>query len=197
MDLAAHVVSSGWASGVNAYLTVAMLALLGRSGAVEVPDELTSDPVLIAALAMFSVEFFADKVPYVDNLWDAVHTVVRPAVGALVGATFAADAAVGGTDELLAGTGGGSVALASHGVKAGLRLGINASPEPVSNIVASLTEDALVAGIVAFSIDNPELAAVIALVLLATGTAVVIVIWRAIRRTLLRLMRRQRGPPPG
>jgi Domain of unknown function (DUF4126) len=197
MDLAAHVVSSGWASGVNAYLTVAMLALLGRSGAVEVPDELTSDPVLIVALVMFSVEFFADKVPYVDNLWDAVHTVVRPAVGALVGATFAADAAVGGTDELLAGTGGGSVALASHGVKAGLRLGINASPEPVSNIVASLTEDALVAGVVAFSIDNPELAAVIALVLLATGAAVVIVIWRAIRRTLKRLMRRQRGPPAG
>ena len=196
MDLAAHVVSSGWASGVNAYLTVAMLALLGRSGAVEVPDELTSDPVLIAALVMFSVEFFADKVPYVDNLWDAVHTVVRPAVGALIGATFAADAAVGGTDELLAGTGGGSVALASHGVKAGLRLGINASPEPVSNIVASLTEDGLVAGIVAFSIDNPELAAVLALILLATGAAVVIVIWRAIRRTLTRLMRRPRDPPP-
>ena len=67
MDLAAHVISAGWASGVNAYLTVAMLSLLGRSGAVEVPDELTSDPILIVALAMFAVEFVADKVPYLDN----------------------------------------------------------------------------------------------------------------------------------
>ena len=198
MDLAAHVVSAGWASGVNAYLTVAMLSLLGRSGAVEVPDELTSDPILIGALAMFAIEFVADKVPYVDNMWDVVQTLIRPAIGSWLGFEFADAAAVGGTDEMLSGTTGGVTALASHVVKAGLRLGINTSPEPVSNVIASLTEDGLVAAIVAFSIEQPELAAVIALILLAAGIALVVLIWARIRRTLKRLMQRPSArPPPG
>jgi hypothetical protein len=198
MDLAAHVISAGWASGVNAYLTVAMLALLGRSGAVDVPDELTSDPILFISLAMFAVEFVADKVPYIDNLWDAVHTVIRPAVGSAVGFAFAGEAGVAGGDELLAGASSGTTALASHGVKAGLRLGINASPEPVTNVIASLTEDGLVAAIVAFSIEQPELAAALALLLLAGGITLVVLIWARIRRALLRLMQQPRGrPPPG
>jgi hypothetical protein len=196
MDLAAHVISAGWASGVNAYLTVAMLSLLGRAGAVEVPDELTSDPILIGALAMFAVEFVTDKVPYLDNAWDAIHTVIRPAIGSAVGVAFAGDAGVGGGEELLSGAGAGTTALASHAVKAGLRLGINASPEPVSNVIASLTEDGLVAAIVAFSIEQPELAAAIALVLLAAGIGLVIFIWTRIRRTLARLMRRPPRAPP-
>jgi hypothetical protein len=197
MDLAAHAISSGWASGVNAYLTVAMLALLGRSGAVEVPDELTSDAILIASLALFSVEFVADKVPYVDNVWDAIQTVFRPAIGSALGLAFAGDASVSGGEEALSGGVAGGTALASHAVKAGLRLGINASPEPVSNIVASLTEDGLVAAIVAFSLEQPEIAAALALVLLAGGITLVIIIWTRIRRTLLRLMRRpgDRAPP--
>jgi hypothetical protein len=198
MDLAAHVFSAGWASGVNAYLTVAMLSLLGRSGTIDVSDELTSDPVLIGALVMFAIEFVADKIPYVDNLWDGVHTVVRPAVGAFVGAGFAGFDVTDESSELLSAAGGGSTALVSHGVKAGLRLGINASPEPFSNVIASLTEDGLVAAVIAFSINNPEAAAVIALVLLAAGITLVVVIWKAIRRTLLRLMRNPRSrPPPG
>ena len=192
MDLAAHVISAGWASGVNAYLTVAMLSLLGRAGAVEVPSQLESDPILIGALAMFAIEFVADKVPYIDNAWDAIHTLIRPAIGSALGFEFAGDAAVSGGDELLSGVGAGTTALASHGVKAGLRLGINASPEPVSNVIASLTEDGLVAAIVAFSIEQPELAALIALVLLAIGAGLVIFIWTRVRRTLARLMR---GPP--
>jgi len=98
---------------------------------------------------------------------------------------------------VIAGGGGGALALVSHGVKAGLRLGINASPEPVSNVLASFTEDGLVAAIVAISLEQPELAAVIALVLLAAGVGLVIYLWSRIRRTLLRLMRKpdQRGPP--
>ena len=137
------------------------------------------DPILIGALVMFAIEFVADKVPYVDNLWDLGQTLIRPAIGAALGFTFA-----------------GTTALASHGVKAGLRLGINTSPEPVSNIIASLTEDGLVAVIVAFSIEQPELAAAIALVLLAAGITLVVLIWTRIRRTLLRLMERGRGRPP-
>jgi hypothetical protein len=198
MDLVAHLISAGWASGVNAYLTVAMLSLLGRAGAVEVPDPLTSDPVLIISSALFALEFVADKIPYVDNAWDAVHTAIRPAVGSAVGVAFAGDADVSTLDEVLSGGASGGTALASHGIKAGLRLGINASPEPVSNVVASLTEDGLVAAIVAFSLEQPELAALIALVLLACGTALVIVIWTRIRGALARLLARRRGrAPPG
>lgn len=187
MDLVAHVLSGGWASGVNAYLTVAVLALLGRSGAVEVPDALNSDLLLYGSLAMFAVEFVADKIPFLDSAWDSVHTVVRPAIGSALGVAFAGDANVSGLDEVLAGAGSGTTALASHAVKAGLRLGINSSPEPISNTVASLVEDGLVAAITAFSLENPELAAALALVLLVAGAAVVFVIWSRVRRALGRL----------
>ena len=148
MDLAAHVISAGWASGVNAYLTVAMLSLLGRSGAVEVPDQLESDPILYGSLALFAIEFVADKVPYVDNIWDAGQTLFRPAIGGALGVEFAGEAGVDQLDEILSGGTAGGTALASHAVKAGLRLGINASPEPFSNWTASLAEDvAVIAGL--------------------------------------------------
>jgi hypothetical protein len=197
MDLAAHVISAGWASGVNAYLTVAMLSLLGRSGAVEVPDQLESDPILYGSLALFAIEFVADKVPYVDNIWDAGQTLFRPAIGGALGVEFAGEAGVDQLDEVLSGGVAGGTALASHAVKAGLRLGINASPEPVSNIIASVTEDGLVAAIVAFSLEQPEIAAAIALLLLAGGITLVVLIWTRIRRTLIRLMKRpgDRAPP--
>jgi Domain of unknown function (DUF4126) len=197
MDLAAHVISAGWASGVNAYLTVALLSLLGRSGAVEVPDQLESDPILYGSLVLFAIEFVADKVPYADNLWDAGQTLFRPAIGSALGVAFAGEAGVDNLDEVLSGGTAGGTALASHAVKAGLRLGINASPEPVSNIIASVTEDGLVAAIVAFSLEQPEIAAVIALLLLAGGITLVVLIWTRIRRTLIRLMRRpgDRAPP--
>lgn len=192
MDLAAHVLSAGWASGVNAYLTVGLLSLLGRSGAIDLPDALNSDLVLYGSLALFAVEFVADKVPFVDSAWDSIHTVVRPAIGSLLGVAFAGEASVSGLDEVLAGGGSGATALASHAVKAGLRLGINSSPEPVSNILASLTEDGLVAGVIFFSVENPELAAATAMVLLIAGASVVYLIWSRIRRALGRL--RERPP---
>jgi hypothetical protein len=182
MDLAAHLLTAGWASGVNAYLTVAILSILGRGGAVEVPEPLTSDGVLIVSVAMSVIEFIADKVPYLDNTWDAIHTLIRPAIGSVLGVEFAGQEGLDSLDEAFAGGASGSVALASHAVKAGLRLGINASPEPVSNILASLAEDGLVAGVTAFSLEQPEIAAAIAIVLLICGIALVITVWTRIRR---------------
>src|ERR671917_1328036 len=135
MELVASLVSAGWASGVNAYLTVALLSLLGRAGVGDVPQALQSDGVLAIAVAMAAVEFVADKVPLFDSLWDAVHTVVRPAVGSALGVAFGAEADVAGVEEVLAGGGSGAMAFASHAVKAGLRLGVNSSPEPLSNIL--------------------------------------------------------------
>jgi hypothetical protein len=195
MDLVTTVFSTGWASGVNAYATVALLGLLGKAGVGEVPDSLTSDGVIAAASVLYGIEFVADKIPLVDNVWDAVHTVVRPAIGSLLGAGFAVDADVGTVDEALSAGGAGTTALASHAVKAGLRLGINASPEPFSNIVASLTEDGLVAVVTTLVLENPEVAAAIAGVLLVLGLALLIYVVKRVRRGLGKVTERF-GPPP-
>jgi hypothetical protein len=195
MDLAAHVISAGWASGVNAYLTVALLSLLGRAGVGEVPESLQSDGVLIGALVMFAIEFVVDKVPYLDNAWDAVHTAVRPALASALGVSFAGSADVAGLDEVLSGGGSGGMALASHAVKAGLRLGVNTSPEPFSNILVSLVEDTAAAGVVVLALQHPVEAAVIAVVLLAVGVGLLVFLASRIRRGLRRLQGRGRPPP--
>ena len=192
MELAPTVISAGWASGVNAYLTVLVLSLAGRAGWDAVPGELQTDRVLIAALVLTAIEFVTDKVPYLDSAWDAVHTVVRPAIGSLLGVGLAGEADAGGVEEVLAAGGSGLLALASHGVKAGLRLGINASPEPFSNILASLVEDGLVTGVMLLAIDHPVPAAAIALVLLVSGVALVVLLMQRIRRAVRALQRRLR-----
>jgi hypothetical protein len=197
LDLAATLFSTGWASGVNAYATVALLNLLGRAGVGEVPDDLEGNVVLAVAVTMYAIEFVTDKVPYLDNLWDAIHTAVRPAIASVVGAAFGSEDDLRGLDEALAAGGSGATALASHAVKASLRLGINASPEPASNIVASLLEDGAVAVVVLLALENPEVAATIAALLLVTGTALAIFLWKRIRRAVAYLRRRYgRGPPP-
>lgn len=196
MELLPSLLSAGWASGVNAYLTVAVLGLAGRAGLGEVPEQLTETPVLVAAGSMFAIEFVTDKIPYLDNLWDAIHTVIRPAIASAIGVEYAGADGLGGVDEALAGGGTGALALVSHAVKASLRLGINASPEPFSNIAASLTEDGLVGAVTWFSLENPEAAAVIAVVLLLLGIALVVVIWRRIRRAMRAFLERTARPPP-
>ena len=195
MELVPTLISTGWASGVNAYLTVALLSLLGRAGVGEVPESLQSDGVLIGALVMFAIEFVVDKVPYLDNAWDAVHTAVRPALASALGVSFAGSADVAGLDEVLSGGGSGAMALASHAVKAGLRLGVNSSPEPFSNIVVSLVEDTAAAGVVVLALHHPVEAAVIAVLLLAAGLALLVLLASRIRRALRRLQK-HRGPPP-
>jgi len=192
VELAPTVISAGWASGVNAYLTVLVLSLAGRAGWGAVPDELQTDRVLTAALVLTAIEFVTDKVPYLDSVWDGVHTAVRPAIGSLLGVALAGEADTDGSGEVLAAAGSGALALASHGVKAGLRLGINASPEPFSNILASLVEDGLVTGVMLLAIDHPVPAAVIALVLLLSGLVLVVFLIKRIRRALGALQARLR-----
>jgi hypothetical protein len=167
---------------VNAYGTVLVLGLLGRAGVGEVPDELTKSSILIAAAVMYAIEFVTDKVPYLDNTWDSFHTVIRPAIGSAIGVEFADLDRVTHSEVIAVGGGSGAIALASHGVKAGLRLGINASPEPFSNIVVSIGEDLAVAGIVALALEHPVPAAAIELTLLAIGITIVVLIWSRIRR---------------
>ncbi len=150
----------------------------------DVPAGLERTDVLVAAGVMFLLEFVADKVPYLDSAWDAVHTVVRPTVGAAIGLLATGDA-TSLQGAVLAAT-GGATALASHAVKAGLRLAVNTSPEPASNIVVSLVEDFSVAGVIALLLAAPWVAAGIAAALLLLGTTLVVLLASRIRRARAR-----------
>ena len=142
------VFSSGWASGVNAYLVVLVLGIADRVGGFEqIPDALGRWDVLAVACFMYAMEFVADKIPYIDSTWDAISTAIRPTVGAVIGVLLAGDA-LDVLDQAVLAVVGGGTALLSHLVKAGSRLAINSSPEPVSNVVASVTEDVAVLALV-------------------------------------------------
>jgi hypothetical protein len=177
--------TTGWASGINAYACVLILGLLGRfAGADDVPAALTSNGVLIAAGVLFAFEFVADKIPYIDSAWDAISTVIRPAIGAIVAALLSGQAST--LHQAVIATIGGLVALLSHTVKASLRLAINTSPEPVTNIAASSGEDVAVAGVVSLAAFHPQAALIIAAVLLLLGLIGVYFAFRFIRRGYLR-----------
>lgn len=181
MDALALTFSSGWASGINAYLVVLVLGTADRLGSVaEIPDVLGRWDVLAAAGFMFAMEFVADKIPYIDSTWDAISTAVRPTAGAVIGVLLAGDAS--SLDQAVLGVVGGGTALLSHLAKAGGRLAINSSPEPVTNIVASVTEDVAVLGVVWFSLEHPQAAAAIAGVLLVVGLVLLLVLGRLARR---------------
>jgi Domain of unknown function (DUF4126) len=181
MDALALTFSSGWASGINAYLVVLVLGIADRVGSYsDIPDVLGRWDVLAAAGFMFAMEFVADKIPYIDSTWDAISTAIRPTVGAVIGVLLAGDAT--SLDQAVLGVVGGGTALLSHLAKAGGRLAINSSPEPVTNIGASLTEDAAVLGVVWFSLEHPQAAAAIAGVLLLAGLGLLLVLTRLVRR---------------
>ncbi|MCX6397768.1 MAG: DUF4126 domain-containing protein [Propionibacteriales bacterium] len=195
MDLLPLVFTSGWASGVNAYLAVLVLGLSERFGTVAgLPDALGRTDVLVAAAVMAGIEFFADKIPYVDSTWDAVSTVIRPTIGAALALLVSGDA----TSVEQAGYAalGGTTALASHAVKAGSRLAINTSPEPVTNVVASLGEDIAVIGIVLLAIRHPWVAGIACLVLLVLGLVVLRLLLRVVRRGRARWKARATLDPP-
>ena len=181
MDSLALVFSSGWASGLNCYLVVLVLGVSDRvHDLAQVPDVLHRWDVLGVAAFLYAMEFVADKIPYLDSTWDAISTAIRPTAGAVVGALLAGQA--DSLNEAVAATLGGGTALASHLVKMGTRLAVNTSPEPASNVVASLGEDLAVLGVVLFALDHPRAAAAVAAVLLVLGLALVTVLARVVRR---------------
>jgi Domain of unknown function (DUF4126) len=172
-----------FAAGINLYATVAILGLAQRYGWVTLPEQFRvfdNNIVIGVAIVLYAVEFVADKVPWVDSIWDAVHTVIRPVGGALIAVAALGDAtpAVKGLIALL----GGTVAAGSHLTKAGTRAAANTSPEPFSNWILSLTEDAFVVGLSALALKYPLAAAlvvIVALILIATFAAWIV---RAVRR---------------
>jgi hypothetical protein len=195
-DLVPWVFTSGWASGVNAYAVVLVLGLLGRFGGVDaVPLALQRTEILVGAAVLYALEFVADKVPWLDSTWDAVHTAIRPILGAAIGLLLAGDAS--SVQQALAAAAGGLTALASHAVKAGMRAAINTSPEPASNITVSVAEDVTVAGLIGLAVAAPWLAAGIAAVLLLAGITIVVAVASRIRRYRQRRAAREmvREPP--
>ncbi|MEH0422554.1 DUF4126 domain-containing protein [Streptomyces sp. B21-083] len=204
MSVLPLVFTSGWASGINAYAVVLLLGVFGATGlSDEVPESLQRPEVLVVAGVLFLCEAVADKIPYVDSAWDAVHTVIRPVSGAVVGALLAGQS--GSLPDLAAGAIGGSTALASHVVKAGTRMAVNTSPEPFSNVLLSLAEDLGVGGIVTFAMFHPQAAAITAGTLLLAGLVVLYFLVSRIRRFLRRRAQRREekrlagrtGWPPG
>jgi hypothetical protein len=161
-----------WASGLNLYAMVATLGLLGRFGGLHLPGELevlTNKWVIGVALALYGVEFIADKIPIVDSVWDLIHTFLRVPAGAVVAAAAMGD--YSRPIQIIAFLIGGGLALSSHGTKAATRAALNLSPEPFSNIIASLVEDVIAVGATVLAFIAPLV------VLVLVAVALVVTVW--------------------
>lgn len=179
---------AGFSSGLNLYATVATLGILERFGVIHLPSSLhaLSHPaVLTIAVVLYLVEFFADKVPYVDTIWDAVHTFIRPPAAALLAYTAAgaAPAEWRWGAALLA----GGVALTSHGTKASARAAVNTMPEPFSNWALSLGEDVLAVWLAWMATAHPVATTVIVSALVAISLYLLFHLFGFARRALRRL----------
>jgi hypothetical protein len=172
-----------FAAGINLYATIAVLGLAAHFDWVALPKqfEVFDNPWVIGiALACYVIEFVADKVPWVDTVWDAVHTLVRPIGGAFIAVTTLGDASPGA--QAAAALLGGGVAAASHVTKASTRVVANTSPEPVSNWALSIVEDVFVVGLGALALAFPAAALVVAVALLVVIAFCSVAIVRALRR---------------
>src|SRR5918998_2989819 len=158
---------TAWTSGINLYATVAVLGLLQHYKLAQLPGGLhVLDNWIVIGVAIFLyvVEFFADKIPYVDTVWDAVHTFIRVPAGAVLAAAATAD--ISPTVQVLALLLGGGLALSTHGTKATVRAGANLSPEPVTNWTLSLVEDVFAVGAVVLAVLHPVAVLVLILIFL-------------------------------
>lgn len=176
-----------FAAGINLYATVALLGLAARFGWVALPAQFgvfDNDLIIGVAIAMYVIEFVADKIPWVDSMWDVVHTAVRPIGGALIAVVAVGQASP--TIETLAALLGGTVAASTHLTKSGTRAVVNASPEPFSNWFLSLGEDVFVVALGYLALAHPVAALVVTLVLLAVMILSITWIVRAVRRRFSR-----------
>jgi hypothetical protein len=172
-----------FAAGLNLYATVAILGLASRYGWVSLPPQFqvfNHDLVIGAAIVLYVIEFFADKIPYVDTLWDMLHTVIRPVGGALIAVTTLGEASP--TVEGLVALLGGTIAAGSHLTKTSTRAVANTSPEPFSNWILSLGEDLFVVGLGYLALQYPLAALVVAIVLTVLILIFAAVIIRTVRR---------------
>lgn len=185
-ELFAVLAAIGFAAGLNLYATVAVLGLLARFGHLPFPPGLQlleGWPVIAASLALFALEFFADKIPAFDLIWNALHTFIRVPVAGLL--AFEATRQLSPEKQLLATLLGAAVALAAHGGKTAIRAAVTPSPEPLSNVTLSLGEDVLAVALTWLATRHPYIAGTFALILVA----IVVVLTRWVIRALRALFR--------
>ena len=172
-----------FAAGINLYATVAILGLASRYGWVSLPEQyrvFDSDLIIGVAVTLYVVEFFADKIPWVDSIWDAIHTAIRPIGGAVIAVQTLGDASP--AMETLVGLMGGTLAASTHFTKAGTRAVANASPEPFTNWILSFAEDVFVVSLGFIALKYPWLATIIVLVALVLMVMFAAWIFRAVKR---------------
>jgi hypothetical protein len=182
-QLAALVAATSFAAGLNVYATVATLGLLARTGALTLPPSLhlvESWPVIAICAVMFIIEFFADKIPAFDLIWNALHTFVRIPVAALL--AYGAAAHLPPSAQVASAVAGGAIALAAHGGKTAARAAVTPSPEPFSNMALSVGEDVIAVGLTWFATTHPFLAAAIVLLFLVGIAMTIRFVVRAMRR---------------
>ncbi len=185
-ELVGLIVAVSFAAGLNVYATVATLGLLAHAGVLDLPSGLhliSSWWVIAASGLLFGIEFFADKIPAFDLLWNALHTFVRIPAAALI--AYGATAQLSPQKQLLATLAGGAIALAAHGGKMAARVAVTPSPEPVSNFALSAGEDTLAIFLTWFASQHPVIAASIVVAFLAA----IAIVTRAVVRALKNLFR--------
>jgi hypothetical protein len=181
---------TAWVSGINLYAGVATLGLLGRFAHLNLPGELsvlTNWWVIGVAIGLYVIEFFADKVPLIDSAWDAIHTFIRVPAGAVLAAAAFGDFEK--SIQVIAFLVGGGLALSSHGTKAATRAAINTSPEPATNITASLAEDVVAVGSIAVAPFHPVVIIIVVLIALVVSAILIPRIFRYLRSVLVRIRR--------
>ncbi|MCU7809978.1 MAG: DUF4126 domain-containing protein [Candidatus Thiodiazotropha sp. (ex Notomyrtea botanica)] len=192
IETLALTLGAGWAAGINLYAAILVLGYMGMTGHVTLPPglEVLSDPMVMGVAGiMYCVEFFADKTPGVDSGWDTLHTFIRIPAGALLAAGAASGFEVNQAAELTAALVGGTLAAGSHFTKAGSRLMINTSPEPVTNWTASIVEDVAVIGGLWTALNYPTAFVLFLVIFLALVIWLLPKIWRAVKRLFHRLGR--------
>src|SRR5215831_8685302 len=179
---------AGFSSGLNLYATVATLGLLERFGVIHLPDALAilAHPVVLGvALGLYLIEFFADKIPYFDSIWDAIHTFVRPPAAAVI--AYGAAGAVSPEWRWAAALLAGGVALTAHSTKASARAAVNTVPEPLSNWALSFGEDLLAVWLTWFTTRHPIAAIIIVVALLVLCAFLLYHLFRFVRATFAKL----------
>jgi hypothetical protein len=197
LETLGFALGTSFASGLNLYATVAAAGLFQRFGIVSLPEPLTvlANPVVLGvAVTLFVIEFVADKIPYVDSAWDALHTFIRPPAAAILSYSAFAESF---PEEwrLAAALVAGGVALTSHGAKASTRAAANASPEPLSNWTLSLLEDGFAVFLAWMAAEHPLLTATLVVVLVILSVFVIWKLFGYLRRALAKL-RHGPGPSP-
>lgn len=192
-ELVALIVAVSFAAGLNVYATVATLGILARAGVLQLPaglSMLTNGWVIGASAALFAVEFFADKIPAFDLIWNALHTFIRVPVAALLAFRATSDLTPG--EQVAATVLGGLIALAAHGGKTAVRAAVTASPEPFSNMSLSLGEDSLAIALTWLAAHHPFVAGAIA----ASFVVVIVLLIRWVWRASAKLFRAAEQRPP-